>query len=473
MTCVSSRLVAGPSRFATKGLLLAMLIGPLTSGVSLFAVEPDYQRHADQQIPIERNWVTRNRPGTAAKSAAIAGRPTASAPRETAITPPKQPAPSLVRQAAEGRLIDVAPPVKVHRYESSAGDVAQASFSCDCDRCRENGISVGDPACGQEPTCESAGRSLDSVYRFAETGGFEAACGSAGAGCDDIACDGSCEHSMGCGSRGFRAHWQRYEFFVGTNGFTGPLNHPAVTGVRGGSGSFGFYEGFNRGHELGHLLNVDLASQFGIRATQSSLSGTEFTDDSRQQIFVTGGLFRRVDFGLQYGAVVDYLYDDWWYRNNLAQLRGELSWNDNCGHEFGYQIMAGIRDESSTINLIEEDGGTLSGVGEFTVTDQHRLFFRGQLADGSAYQAFAGATNQGDGLLGGTLTSAFRGLFAVQADATYLIPSSPTRAGAYADEAWNLSLGIVFRPGGRTGVGRYSRPMFQVADNGSFMTQKR
>lgn len=473
MSCVSSRLAAGAPRSATNGLLLAMLIGPLASGLSLFAAEPDYRRHADQQIPIERNWVTRNRPGTAPESAAITGRRTASAPPDTAITPPKQPAPSLVRQAAEGRLIDVAAPIKVSRRERSAGEVAQASFSCDCERCRENEISFGDPACGQEPTCGSAGTSLGSVHRFAEPGGFEAACGYEAAGCDDIACGGSCELSMGCGSRGFRAHWQRYEFFVGTNGFTGPLNQPAATGVRGGSGSFGFYEGFNRGHALGHLLHVDLASQFGIRAAQSSLSGTEFTDDSRQQIFVTGGFFRRVDFGLQYGVVVDYLYDDWWYRNNLAQLRGELSWNDNRGHEFGYQIMAGIREESSTINLIDENGDAFLGVGEFAVTDQHRLFFRGHLADGSAYEAFAGATNQGDGLLGGTVTSAFRGLVAVQAGATYLIPSSPTRAGAYAEEAWNLSLGIVFRPGGRTGVGRYSRPMFQVADNGSFMTQNR
>jgi hypothetical protein len=471
MTCVSPRLVAGLPKFVTEGLFLAMLIGSPSWDVSLLAADQAHQRHADQQIQFQQNWVTRSRPAAAPKPNAVEGHQPASALSATATTPLKQPAPSLVRQAAEGRLIDVAPPAKSPPHVGSTGGVAQASFACDCEHCRENPHSIVDPSCGQEPAHGLFGRNLESPHEFDEPRGFEAACGLEGAGCGDIACDGSCQHSMNCGSRGFRAHWQRYELFAGVNGFTGPLNHPAATGVRGGSGSFGFYEGFNRGDSLGHLLNVDLASQFGIRATQSSLSGTEFTDDSRQQIFVTGGLFRRVDFGLQYGVVVDYLYDDWWYRNNLAQLRGELSWNDNCGHELGYQIMAGIRDESSTIHLIEDDGGDFQGVGQFTVTDQHRLFFRGRLKDGSSYEAFAGATNEGDGLLGGTVTSAFRGLVAVQAGATYLVPSSPTRAEAFTEEAWNLSLGIVFRPGGRTGVGRYSRPMFEVADNGTFMTK--
>lgn len=470
MTCVSPRPVASLAKFVTEGLVVAMLIAAPSWGISLFAAEQAHQRHADQQIEFQRNWVRRSQPEAAMPTAGEGQHPEP-ALTATATKSAKHPAPSLLRQAAEGRLIDVAPPAKVHPELRSPGTVAQASFACDCERCRENRIFVVDPSCGQEPEQGLLGRSLANSDELAFPNGFEAACGYEGEGCGDTACDGGCQSSMSCGSRGFRTHWQRYELFVGVNAFTGPLNHPAATGVRGGSGSFGFYEGFNRGDSLGHLLNVDLASQFGIRATQSSLSGTEFTDESRQQIFVTGGLFRRVDFGLQYGVVIDYLYDDWWYRNSLAQLRGELSWNDNCGHELGYQIMAGIRDESSTIHLIEDDGGDFQSVGQFTVTDQHRLFFRGRLKDGSSFEGFAGATNQGDGLLGGTVTSAFRGLVAVQAGATYLIPSNPTRSGAFAEEAWNLSLGIVFRPVGRTGAGRYRRPMFEVADNGTFMTK--
>jgi len=86
--------------------------------------------------------------------------------------------------------------------------------------------------------------------------------------------------------------------------------------------------------------------------------------------------------------------------------------------------------------------------------------------------AFAGGTDQGDGLLGGLLTSSFRNRFAVQGGVTYLIPNESNRAGGFANESWNISMGIVFRPGGRNGAGRYCRPMFDVADNGTFLVDR-
>jgi hypothetical protein len=274
--------------------------------------------------------------------------------------------------------------------------------------------------------------------------------------------------------------WCRFEFFAGTTGFTGPANFantaPASAtnpaSARNGATSFGFYEGLNEGRSLKQLFGLDLAGQMGVRATQTSLSGTEFTDEARRQIFLTGGLFRRVDFGLQYGVVVDYLNDDWWFRNDLVQLRGELSWNDGCSHEFGYQFMAGLEDSTSVTDVVNAAGTRFRGTVTFEPTDQHRFFFRGSTGGGGGYFAFVGGTDRSDAILGGGMTSASRRGFAFQAGSTYLIPNEGRGSGGNENESWNLSMGVIYRPGGKQACGRYCRPMFDVADNGTFMVDR-
>lgn len=368
---------------------------------------------------------------------------------------------SPIRRAAHGELDNEQPPVRLHKSE-----VAQVSHVCGCDQCaaayHAGHIGYGEVVCGAEPAC---GFELEA--------GFEASCGFE-QGCGGVGCDaGACNDCIGIHLPILRIDWRRFDFFAGVNGFTGPANHASDGATRrGGSGSFGFYEGFNTGRSLNRFLGLDLSSQFGARATQSSLSGAEFTQDARNQVFVTGGLFRRVDFGLQYGLVVDYLYDDWWYRNNLMQLRGELSWNDGCGREFGYQFMASSDNSVSQTRLIGAGNLVTLGTATFEPTNQHRLFLRGNTARGGSYMAFAGGTEQGDGLLGGLLTSNFSNRIAIQGGVTYLIPGESNRSGGFANESWNMSMGIVLRPGGKQGAGRYCRPMFDVADNGTFMVDR-
>lgn len=395
-----------------------------------------------------------------------------------------QPQKSLVRQAAHAEVIEEAPPRLVKR-----GSVQQVSYGCDCGQC------VGEPSCGYEVGCgaESCG--------IAGCGGCEPACGSesfmeascgletyGAGGCDACgmsSCEGACAASCSTDCYNFclpifRIDWCRFELFAGVSGFTGPANY-ANTGAtsatnpessRNGSSSFGFYEGLNQGRSLKRLFGVDLSSQFGFRATQSSLSGTEFTDESRKQVFVTGGLFRRVDFGLQYGVVLDYLNDDWWFHNNLLQMRGEISWNDGCSHEFGYQFMAGLDDSTSGTDVFNAAGTRFQSTVSFEPTDQHRFFFRGATAAGGNYYAFVGGTDQSDGILGGGITSAMRRGFAFQAGTTYLIPNEGSGSGGNENESWNMSMGVIYRPGGRQGNARYSRPMFDVADNGTFLVDR-
>lgn len=458
----------------------------------------DQGAHQDRQILIPKLNQPKPTVRTVATQAPSAQQRSA-APLPSQAISPRVARPSLVRQAAHAEVIEETPPRLVKRAgvsrvaASPGGEVVQASYGCDCGGC------VGEPSCGHEMTyevgcgAESCGGGCDAGCDpvCGSEGYVEASCGleTYGAGgcdaCGVSSCNGACGVMRGIDSYNFclpilRIEWCRFDFFAGVNGFTGPANYAntapasatAPQDYRMGSSSFGFYEGLNEGRSLKWLCGLDLASQMGVRATQSSLSGTEFTDDTRNQVFVTAGLFRRVDLGLQYGLVVDYLNDDWWFQSDLLQLRGELSWNDGCAHEFGYQFMAGVDDSTSDTSVINAAGNRFRSTVSFEPTDQHRFFFRGTTGGGGQYMAFVGGTDQSDGLLGVALTTAMRRGFAFQAGSTYLIPNEGRRNGGNENEGWNMSMGVIYRPGGHRPSMRYIRPMFDVADNGTFMVDR-
>jgi hypothetical protein len=274
-----------------------------------------------------------------------------------------------------------------------------------------------------------------------------------------------------------RPAWCRFDFFAGVQGYTGPPNFPVTSTTnnlaRAGSGGFGFYEGFNEGRSLRRLCGCDLAAQLGLRATQSNLSGANFTTDNRQQVFVTGGFFRRVDFGLQYGLVADYLRDDWYFRTDLLQLRGELSWNTGRSHEFGFQFMAGTDSDTSSTVVRDALGAVVQSQLSLEATDQYRAFYRRNIRGAGYWSAFVGGTNQQDTVMGASVSVPLQARVLLAAGATYLDPNESLADGGFEQEGWNVSVGIVFRPGGPMGCGRYCRPMFDVADNGSFLVDRR
>ncbi len=336
------------------------------------------------------------------------------------------------------------------------------------------------PVCGCETCVREEGCGAEEIM------GFEPGCGFDGNGGGIVGGGGDCG---GCGSCDSCSHefdslpiflpilrpvWSRFDFFAGAQGYRGPMNSaPTAANTRGDSGSFGFYQGFNEGRSLRRLFGWDMAGQFGLRATQSNLAGSEFTDQTRHQIFLTGGLFRRVDYGLQYGMVVDYLNDDWYFSGNLVQLRGELSWKAAAAHEFGFQFITGVSDDTSTTVTRTSAGTTFSSQVALEPTDQYRAFYRQQLQNSGHWDVFLGGTNHSDTVIGTTMSLPVRRRLLVQAGATYLIPSGGNAEPKFEQESWNVSLGLVFRPGGPTGSGRYSRPMFDVADNGTFMVDRR
>ena len=352
---------------------------------------------------------------------------------------------------------------------------------CDCDPGAHGG-GAWEPGCGIGSAIEHLGE-LDPNCGIEIGSPTLGGCGDGGP-CESCDGFGGCDSCGGCDSAGgvgsvpvylpfLKVDWRRFDFFAGVNGFVGPMNFADVGNAElDGSGSFGFYEGFNEGRSLRSLLNWDMAAQLGVRFTQSNLSEASFANESRNQVFVTGGLFRRVDYGLQYGTVLDYLNDDWWFQSDLLQSRSELSWKTRGPHVFGLTYMTGLNDDDSQ-TATTGDGGVevLSTVGTEPV-DQYRFFYRRLLAHSGQWEAFAGFTDDEDGLLGAALDLPMRRRLVFSSSVAYLIPNEgPARRG-FENESWNLSMGLIYRPGGPRGCGRYCRPLFNVADNGTFFVRR-
>ncbi len=305
--------------------------------------------------------------------------------------------------------------------------------------------------------------------------GFGGACG---ANCG-IHCGGECGPPDCCGPWNScgpvppccllpRVPLNGLEYFAGVQGFTGPLN-------RGGGSSFGFHEGVNFGFPACGCL----AWQWGANVTQSSFDGNYLTADSRNQVFVTGGMFRRVDWGLQGGLVVDYLHDEWDYEADLLQLRGELSWR-YCGqHEVGFWFTAGVND-ADNMNLRQPVQTTFGGITiderrtVIEVNDLFAFFYRRQFACGGEGRVFGGFTANDQGLVGAELYLPINPCWSARAGFIYLTPDGreSVQRPNFTEETWNVGISLVWTPCPRQPcTPNYCRPLFNVADNGTFATR--
>lgn len=293
---------------------------------------------------------------------------------------------------------------------------------------------------------------------------------------DDGGCQGgSCNESCGAGCRtcgpcclipcpNFR--FDKFEFFAGADAFSGPLN-------RGEGGSFGFHEGLNWGSNL--PCTDFLSAQAGFQATQSTFNGNDITDEDRSQFFVTAGLFRRVDHGLQLGAVVDFMHDEWYYQPlDFAQVRGEISWVFPCNHELGVWFTQGINGSSANSTVQVSPTASITTMEGWHSTDLYAAFYRRQFDDCGSYgRVFGGLTGESDGLVGADFTVPLCESLALRSEFTYLIPGEGQSLEGNVEESYNVSVGLVWYPGCRTARSKdYNRPLFNVANNGSFMVDR-
>ena len=263
-----------------------------------------------------------------------------------------------------------------------------------------------------------------------------------------------------------RIQWERYTFFSGVNAFTGPLN-------RGGQGSFGFMEGFNYGRDLNYVGQGRLSAQLGMRATQTNLSGSDVTNEDRKQIFLTAGIFRRVDWGLQGGAGVDYLHDDWYYDLDLIQVRTEISWQYPDSHELGIW-MAFDSDHGRTNSLVGKINPSIV-TEDWESTDLYAFFLRKSIPSaGITGRIMGGFTGNKDGLLGIDCSVPVNEKWTIEANAMYLIPEEGSATTGYSEEAWNIGFNFVYYPGCRSTYDvDYNRPLFDVGSNGNFFVDRK
>lgn len=258
--------------------------------------------------------------------------------------------------------------------------------------------------------------------------------------------------------------WHRLEFFSGANGFIGSAN-------RGQGASFGFHQGINMGAPVSPYGASELGMQIGARFVESNLSGSSFTDNSRNQTFLTAGLFHRVDWGFQGGIVFDYMSDNWNYGIELSQLRGEMSWMCTPHQDLGFQFTTNMKTDTSETLL----SGQLDSLTEtWESVDLYAFFYRTSfMGDGASGTIRAGWTGLSTALLASELQVPVTDNLALRASYTYLIPNEEDGVSGADDEVWNVAMGIVWYPGcGRARTRNYYQPLLPVADNGSFISHR-
>ncbi len=218
-------------------------------------------------------------------------------------------------------------------------------------------------------------------------------------------------------------------------------------------------------------LNV----QAGARATQLDFNGTAAngfeTDDARTQVFWTAGVFFRAPVGCDgwsAGVVYDSLIEDYYRQYELSQLRAELSYSFGGLVDIGFRgAFALNEDEFDFLRLDEE----LTVEGKATATSYYTMFLRTNFDQGAQATVFGGVTEWNEAIVGATAEAPLSDSFAVKGGATYIIPSERGLGNLRDEETWNVSAGIVWYLGGgaRANACGAARPLFDVADNGTFL----
>ena len=299
-------------------------------------------------------------------------------------------------------------------------------------------------------------------------------CGGPGCG---IGCNGDfcANRNGGCGPACWDNCWihclggifSNSEIVGGAHGFRS-ANFTAG-GQNVDDSSFGFYGGINMGLSLCKLTCGLFSGQVGIRSSVSEFEGDFFSTDNRDQLFVTAGVFRRVDYGIQAGIVFDYLHEEWFAETDLAQVRGDIAWVYPGGTALGFRFSVGTEDDltSGIINGVPFDNLFAQ------VNDNYRFYYRMSSNNTGHVDFFAGWSDFDDAVLGVDVDTPVCGCLGLQAGFTYFLPedSNPTFPTSTQD-AWNVYVGFALRPQGPLWYGNYDRPLFNVADNGTFVFRR-
>ncbi|MEQ8791650.1 MAG: hypothetical protein RIC55_35635 [Pirellulaceae bacterium] len=294
--------------------------------------------------------------------------------------------------------------------------------------------------------------------------------GSCGGGCGSTcgpgAACGVCPRCIPCPTFSLKS----INVTLGVVGFKNGAN-------RGSDGSFGFEDGINWTKRLPCMDVTGINAQLGVRGVHTNLAGSVLTPNNRDQLFVTAGLFRRVDWGLQFGAVADYLREDWYSEMNISQLRAEVSYVFPVSHELGFRLAQSMNSQMNlaTFNM---NGAPITRQETWEALDTYSFFyrFRSQMFPAARGECRIGLSNESHTLLGANSVMPLGPWVALQSEFTYLIPQNNTPVGGNPGETevWNIGFGMVIYPYGEQNLtmSGYDAPLFDVGNNGSFITKR-
>lgn len=250
---------------------------------------------------------------------------------------------------------------------------------------------------------------------------------------------------------------------IGAQGFTGPLN-------AGMDGSFGGMYGLNWGAPVPWLESLGLGMQLGANGIHSNGYGTSYSASSRDQFYLTTGLFRRVDWGWQSGVVVDYLHEHWFYSTDMVQARGELSWKTQSTGELGFWFTASDRRRNIS-GVVTPIGGTQAVDFSESISpiDMYSFFYRRSIMQTAGeVRLSAGWTGDSRGLLGADLSVPISPRLAMESNFLVLLPGQRDHSTRNEQETWNFGISLVWYPGASSqqAMKSYYRPLLEVADNG-------
>ncbi len=276
-------------------------------------------------------------------------------------------------------------------------------------------------------------------------------------------------YNGGCGA--FGGFFQNTQLEASFAGMRSPLDLED-------SGNFGGGFAINWGSVQPVLGGLHV--QAGARSVFTDLHGTVangfWRDDSRTQIFWTAGLYYRSSEcgdGLSLGVVYDSMHDDYYRKVELQQIRAELSYSFMGIGEIGFRGAFGLNDDWCV--LLNTPNALF--VGKAKPTDYYTMFYRKQFAQGGEAMIYGGVTKWSEGLIGVQAEAPLTDSFAIKCSGTYVFArerggNNPLdyKLSKREEEAWNMSFGLVWYLGGnaRNTVGS-QRPLFDVADNGTFL----
>ena len=301
--------------------------------------------------------------------------------------------------------------------------------------------------------------------------------GSGGCGCGDCSycnsqwgpyyqddCDGHC--TVPCDGICIpRRFVDETALFMGVQGFTGPMD-------LGNNGNFGYHEGVNFAGHFGKWLGLSalgLGYQVGATFLQSDLNGNMANGvqtKERDQQFVTAGLFRRAHdgYGLQGGFVYDYMHDNYYAKYSVGQIRAELSYLTLFGHEFGFWGAFSTKDGHAFVN---------SAFVGFQTIDMYNGFYRYTFSNGTQGRVWFGGTDSKQGIVGSDFRIPLTNRWDLWGWYNYVIPGHAGAVGSM-NQAWNLTINIVWYPG-RRAVGVHQTPfraLFAPADNNWLISRR-